>query len=104
MGTVNACGRLVEISAESSSSVSLLRRELGAQLNVGNPTSLQLVNTNGVLVQTDQDLYASIQENSIPLQAKLTTAALHEIEQKKLEGKSKEQNLSSLQWQILIEQ
>merc|ERR1712232_858733 len=39
-----------------------------------------------------------------PLQAKLTVAALHEIEQKKKEGRNKEHDMVGLQWQIVIEQ
>mmetsp|Transcript_3667 Transcript_3667/g.9356 ORF Transcript_3667/g.9356 Transcript_3667/m.9356 type:complete len:626 (+) Transcript_3667:90-1967(+) len=101
---VNACGRLVDISAENSRSVPLLRRELGLQLNVQNPAALQLMDAMGRNISTDGELHTATQDSTQPIQAKLTAAALHEIEQKKLEGRSKEHNLISLQWQIVIEQ
>jgi hypothetical protein len=101
---VNACGRLVDISPDASTSLPLLRRELVSHLMISNPASLQLTDANGRSIMCDTDLQRAVDELEAPLQAKLTAAALHEIEQRKLEGKSKEHNLLSLQWQIVIEQ
>jgi hypothetical protein len=101
---VNACGRIVEISAEGTASMTLLRRELAAKLRVSNPASVQLTDVAGKVVISDTDLSAAMQEGRLPLQAKLTVAALHEIEQKKKEGRNKEHDMVGLQWQIVIEQ
>mmetsp|Transcript_29132 Transcript_29132/g.79967 ORF Transcript_29132/g.79967 Transcript_29132/m.79967 type:complete len:609 (+) Transcript_29132:73-1899(+) len=101
---VNACGRLLEITSEGASSLTHLRRELVAKLRVCNPASLQLTDVNGKVLQGDADLLLTMQEGHLPLQAKLTVAALHEIEQKKKETRTKEHDMVGLQWQIVIEQ
>eukprot|EP00928_Gymnodinium_smaydae_P071573 TRINITY_DN55121_c0_g1_i1.p1 TRINITY_DN55121_c0_g1~~TRINITY_DN55121_c0_g1_i1.p1 ORF type:complete len:623 (+),score=198.77 TRINITY_DN55121_c0_g1_i1:84-1952(+) len=101
---VNACGRVVDISQESATSMALLRRELVTKLRVCNPASLQLTDACGKIVQSDSELISAMQEQKLPLQAKLTVAALHEIEQKKKEGRNKEHDMVGLQWQIVIEQ
>eukprot|EP00929_Paragymnodinium_shiwhaense_P071619 TRINITY_DN3638_c0_g2_i1.p1 TRINITY_DN3638_c0_g2~~TRINITY_DN3638_c0_g2_i1.p1 ORF type:complete len:644 (+),score=216.52 TRINITY_DN3638_c0_g2_i1:94-2025(+) len=101
---VNACGRLLEVSTEGSASMLLLRKELVQKLRVCNPASLQLTDVTGKVITTDQHLGQAVQENKLPLQAKLTVAALHEIEQKKKESKQKEHDMVGLQWQIVIEQ
>eukprot|EP00927_Polykrikos_kofoidii_P079753 TRINITY_DN76576_c0_g1_i1.p1 TRINITY_DN76576_c0_g1~~TRINITY_DN76576_c0_g1_i1.p1 ORF type:complete len:654 (-),score=126.17 TRINITY_DN76576_c0_g1_i1:180-2081(-) len=101
---INACGRILEISAEGAFSLPKLRRELVGKLRVCNPASVQLTDLTGKIVQTDADLMASVRDGKVPLQAKLTLAALHEIEQKKRDGKSKEHDMASLQWHIVVEQ
>eukprot|EP00927_Polykrikos_kofoidii_P019491 TRINITY_DN19112_c0_g2_i1.p1 TRINITY_DN19112_c0_g2~~TRINITY_DN19112_c0_g2_i1.p1 ORF type:complete len:643 (-),score=130.17 TRINITY_DN19112_c0_g2_i1:295-2106(-) len=101
---VNACGHLTEISPEGSASLTALLRELVSKLKVCNPASLQLADLAGLPIKTDEDLNSAVREGRQPLQAKLTIAALHEIEQKKKEGRMKEHDMVSLQWQIVIEQ
>jgi len=101
---VNACGHLTDISPEGQASVSTLLWELVAKLKVCNPSSLQLADLSGQPIKTDGDLNNAVREGRTPLQAKLTVAALHEIEQKKKESRNKEHDLVSLQWQIVIEQ
>mmetsp|Transcript_16723 Transcript_16723/g.36678 ORF Transcript_16723/g.36678 Transcript_16723/m.36678 type:complete len:604 (+) Transcript_16723:117-1928(+) len=101
---VNACGHLLEIAPENSTSMPLLRRDLVAQLKVCNPASVQVLDLTGKAITTDEELEAAMQDGKHPLQAKLTVAALHEIEQKKREGRHKEHDMLGLQWQIVIEQ
>lgn len=101
---VNACGHLIEISPQGSASVSSLLWELVGKLKVCNPASLQLADLAGQPIKTDEELNTALREGRQPLQAKLTVAALHEIEQKKKEARIKEQDMVGLQWQIVIEQ
>mmetsp|Transcript_46826 Transcript_46826/g.111408 ORF Transcript_46826/g.111408 Transcript_46826/m.111408 type:complete len:734 (+) Transcript_46826:112-2313(+) len=102
---VNVGGRLLEISPEGSVSVVLLRRELINLLNVCSSSSLQVMDSSGrQVVRTDEDLMSAVREHRVPLQAKLTTSALHEIEQKKREAETKKEELLNYQWQVVIEQ
>eukprot|EP00929_Paragymnodinium_shiwhaense_P111846 TRINITY_DN80135_c0_g1_i1.p1 TRINITY_DN80135_c0_g1~~TRINITY_DN80135_c0_g1_i1.p1 ORF type:complete len:674 (-),score=197.68 TRINITY_DN80135_c0_g1_i1:235-2256(-) len=101
---VNACGRLVDVSSDSANSLHLVRRELVQKLRVSNAATLQLSDAAGRVLRTDADLAQAFQDDLVPLQAKLTLAALHDIEQKKVEGRCKEHDMVGLQWQIIIEQ
>mmetsp|Transcript_15600 Transcript_15600/g.35815 ORF Transcript_15600/g.35815 Transcript_15600/m.35815 type:complete len:703 (-) Transcript_15600:56-2164(-) len=102
---VNVGGRLLEISPEGSVSAVLLRRELISLLNVSSSSSLQVMDSSGrYIVRTDEDLMSAVREQRVPLQAKLTTSALHEIEQKKREAESRKEELLNYQWQVVIEQ
>merc|ERR1719453_2501277 len=95
---VSVCGRALEVSPESLSSVWLLRNELVGKLSVSGPASLQLADSSGTPIRIDEELSVAVRAGHYPLQVTLTDMALHEIENKKLEGENKKQEMSHLQW------
>eukprot|EP00928_Gymnodinium_smaydae_P002798 TRINITY_DN11015_c0_g2_i1.p1 TRINITY_DN11015_c0_g2~~TRINITY_DN11015_c0_g2_i1.p1 ORF type:complete len:664 (+),score=147.11 TRINITY_DN11015_c0_g2_i1:90-2081(+) len=102
---VSSCGRLVDVALEPGSrSIAALRRELAQESQLANPDSLDVLDASGRLLKSDADLDAALAQSQQPLQARFTAAALHEIEQRKLESRSTEHGLHSLQWQIVIEE
>eukprot|EP00928_Gymnodinium_smaydae_P040378 TRINITY_DN27386_c0_g1_i1.p1 TRINITY_DN27386_c0_g1~~TRINITY_DN27386_c0_g1_i1.p1 ORF type:complete len:684 (+),score=205.36 TRINITY_DN27386_c0_g1_i1:840-2891(+) len=101
---VQACGRSVDIPPEASDGIASLRRDLARQLQLSSGAAVQVLDVAGRPLQSDEELAAAVSSGRLPLQAKLTAAALHEIEQRKLESRSKEHGFHSLQWQIVIEE
>jgi len=102
--SVQVCGRLVNVPAESMGSLSLLSRHLASQLKLSGHSSLQFADVSGIRLNSDQDLAAALREGRHPLQASMTVAALREIEQKKTEVETKKEELAQFQWQVVVDQ
>merc|ERR1719171_1889614 len=101
---VSVCGRAMEVSPESLSSVWLLRNELVSKLSVSGPASLQLADSSGAPIRMDEELSVAFRAGHHPLQVTLTDMALHEIENKKRDMENKKEEMTQLQWQIIREQ
>lgn len=101
---VSVCGRLLDVKPECLVSMGTLRRDLASQIKLTQPNSLQVADSAGRVIRTDEDLKYALREARYPLQAKLTVVAVHEIEQKKHEAEAKKEELVQLQWQIVVEQ
>mmetsp|Transcript_26777 Transcript_26777/g.61725 ORF Transcript_26777/g.61725 Transcript_26777/m.61725 type:complete len:554 (-) Transcript_26777:34-1695(-) len=101
---ISVAGRLLDVNIKAPPSLPRLKMELVAQLGMCSPASLQLRDALGNVLNTDEDLYASLQSDGRPLRASLTAHALREMEQKKAEVDLHNGELTTIQWQLLIEQ
>mmetsp|Transcript_43834 Transcript_43834/g.103645 ORF Transcript_43834/g.103645 Transcript_43834/m.103645 type:complete len:549 (+) Transcript_43834:90-1736(+) len=102
---VSVAGRLLDVSSKAMPTLSFLKKELVGQLGMlCSPASLQLCDMEGRLITSDEDLQGSLEECRGPLRATLTTSALREMEQKKQEVDLHNGELTTIQWQLMIEQ
>jgi len=102
--SVQVCGRLMTVPAESASSLVLLNRHLTQQLKLGGHASLQLADVAGKVIAREEDLAAALREGRHPLRASMTVSVLREIEQRKSEVESKKEELAQCQWQVVVDQ
>lgn len=113
-GTIAAAGagavhvqvgdRLLLVPPECQASLVLFKRELAERLQLSGPATLQLCDSAGQRIDSNEDLLAALRERRHPLQAELTVTALREVEQRKVEVENRKEELSHFQWQIVVDQ